>query len=113
MGLTITSLVRKAHSMARAKGFWEGDRAERAAELGVALLLVHSEVSEAAECLRCGQDTTIISEAGKPEGFPSELADIVIRVADLAGAAGIELEREIRRKMSHNATRQLRHGKRF
>jgi NTP pyrophosphatase (non-canonical NTP hydrolase) len=46
----------------------------------------------------------------KPEGIPSELADIVIRVMDCAVEYGIDLEDEITLKMAYNATRPHKHG---
>ena len=46
----------------------------------------------------------------KPEGIPSELADIVIRVFDAAVEYGIDIEEEIISKMAYNATRATRHG---
>lgn len=46
----------------------------------------------------------------KPEGIPSELADIVIRVMDAAVEYGIDLEDEVTLKMAYNATRAHRHG---
>lgn len=46
----------------------------------------------------------------KPEGFGSELADIVIRVFDLAEDMGIDLATEIKRKMRYNESRPYRHG---
>jgi NTP pyrophosphatase (non-canonical NTP hydrolase) len=46
----------------------------------------------------------------KPEGFGSELADIVIRVFDLAEDLGIDIAAEIRRKMRYNESRAYRHG---
>jgi len=46
----------------------------------------------------------------KPEGFGSELADIVIRVFDLAEDLGIDLAAEIKRKMLFNESRAYRHG---
>jgi len=46
----------------------------------------------------------------KPLGFPSELADAVIRIFDLCGAMGIDLEQAIREKHAHNETRAQRHG---
>lgn len=46
----------------------------------------------------------------KPEGYGPELADIVIRVADAAGAAGIDLEEMIDMKQAHNEGREYRHG---
>jgi len=46
----------------------------------------------------------------KPEGVPSELADIVIRVFHAAGEWGIDLEHEILTKMRYNETRSHKHG---
>lgn len=46
----------------------------------------------------------------KPEGIPSELADIVLRVCDMCGYYGIDLEAIITIKMEYNATRGHRHG---
>ena len=49
----------------------------------------------------------------KPEGYAIELADAVIRIADLCGYMGIDLEAAIREKMAYNATRPHKHGKNF
>jgi len=46
----------------------------------------------------------------KPEGVPSELADAVIRIADLCGYYGINLEKAIEEKMSYNEKREYKHG---
>jgi NTP pyrophosphatase (non-canonical NTP hydrolase) len=46
----------------------------------------------------------------KPEGIPSELADIVIRVGDTAYECDIDLGEEILLKMAYNATRPYKHG---
>lgn len=46
----------------------------------------------------------------KPEGVASELADVVIRVADLCGLYGIDLETALEEKMAFNDTRPYRHG---
>jgi len=46
----------------------------------------------------------------KPEGIPSELADVVIRVMDICGYYGIDLEAAIKEKMDYNKTRPLMHG---
>lgn len=51
-----------------------------------------------------------INSCWKPCGVPSELADIIIRVFDLAGRYNIDLERAIDEKMAYNATRPARHG---
>lgn len=46
----------------------------------------------------------------KPEGIPSELADIIIRVLDICAHHGIDIEQAIEDKMAFNAHRPYRHG---
>jgi NTP pyrophosphatase (non-canonical NTP hydrolase) len=106
--MTITDLVRESHDRAKRKGFYDP-----VPSIEQRLCLIHSEVSEALEAYRDGELTTKITDEGKPCGFPSELADIVIRVCDLAGHLGIDLEREIRAKSDFNETRPAKHGRRF
>jgi len=48
--------------------------------------------------------------AYKPCGFPSELADVVIRVFDLAAHLNIDLLEALERKMEYNKHRPYRHG---
>jgi len=50
---------------------------------------------------------------GKPEGFPIELADAVIRIFGIAYEAGIDLPTAIEEKLAYNATRKFKHGKNF
>lgn len=57
------------------------------------------ESVDASDCLR------------KPEGVPSELADIVIRAFDFADEAGFSLGEVILEKLRFNATRPFKHGK--
>lgn len=49
----------------------------------------------------------------KPEGVPSEIADVVIRCLDFADAYGFDLGEIVASKISYNVTRQFKHGKRF
>ena len=108
VNLGLRTLCLAAHAMAKAKGFWETDR-----NVGELLALMHSEISEALEEYRAGRPLTAIRldpTTGKPEGFPIELADLLIRVFDLAGKFGINLPEAIKMKMSYNATRPHRHG---
>ena len=53
---------------------------------------------------------TYYSEKGKMEGVPSELADVVIRIMDLAEYYGIDLEKVIAEKHTFNKTRPFKHG---
>ena len=59
--------------------------------------LIHSEVSEILEEFRKDKQatTTYYREDGKPEGIPSEIADVVIRCFDMADYYGINLEAAI------------------
>ena len=73
---------------------------------------VVSEVSEAFEKVRNHHAMTepYYSEKGKMEGVPRELADVVIRVMDLAEYYGIDLEKVIAEKHAFNKTRPFKHG---
>jgi NTP pyrophosphatase (non-canonical NTP hydrolase) len=98
------------------------------------LALVIGEASEAIEELRAGREVTeayyptnsdptlshesvIRSDrtgadlvAHKPEGVPSELADIVIRCMDFGHEWGIDLAAAIEEKLDYNETRPFMHG---
>jgi hypothetical protein len=51
-----------------------------------------------------------IDQPAKPEGVPSEIADIVIRCFDFADEAGFDLGEIILEKLRYNATRPAMHG---
>ena len=83
------------------------------------LALIGTEVSEAIEELRNGNgaderyyspDTDAFDSPLKPEGMPSELADIVIRSFDLAAEVGFSLGEVIAEKLAFNALRGHRHS---
>lgn len=123
--MSLDAIVREAHKNAAEHGFWDGERdpndldiAEVRRIVAEKIALIHSEASEALEDVRmvAGAEELSrcrISPTGKPVGFASELADIVIRVADLAGWLRVDLEAEIALKMQHNAGRPRKHGKAF
>lgn len=46
----------------------------------------------------------------KPEGLPSELADVIIRALDTAARLGIDIDAEVAPKLAYNRTRGHRHG---
>lgn len=85
------------------KGFPMSDfHAEPEGLLGK-LMLVVSEVGEAAEAVR----------KNDYDNFAEEIADAMIRIMDLASANQVDLEREITSKMATNELRPYRHGKRL
>lgn len=46
----------------------------------------------------------------KPEGVPSELADVLVRLLDMSSRYNVDLFAEWRSKMDYNWTRGYRHG---
>ena len=107
--LTINELVEVAHYFAASKGFWDDEP-----NLGEKIALIHSELSEALEEVRAGHKPDEVYEVnGKPEGLPIELADAVIRIADLCGYYNIDLDHAVRAKLTYNARRGRKHGKQF
>ena len=64
------------------------------------LALIHSEVSEALEGFRHGDQ----------ENVAEELADTLIRVLDLMGGLELDIDSEVRKKLDTNKTRGFRHG---
>jgi NTP pyrophosphatase (non-canonical NTP hydrolase) len=91
----INQLCKEAYETAKSKG-WH----DEPTEMGTKLALIHSEVSEALEADR----------KGDRENFVEELADVVIRVFDLCGSEGIDLEKAIKEKMEYNKKRLHKHG---
>ena len=75
------------------------------------LALIVTEVAEGIEELRNGHgpgETYYVN--GKMEGLPSELADVLIRVLDLAALIKIYLSYTVVEKLEFNATRGKHHG---
>ncbi len=125
--MTVSDVVEHAHENAVKHGFWDP-----APDFGTAIALIHSELSEALEEMRAGNrirpgsPVPMIYYAGggyvataptkccvKPAGVAIELADAVIRIADLCGHMGIDLESAIAQKMKYNEGRPFKHGKLF
>jgi NTP pyrophosphatase (non-canonical NTP hydrolase) len=104
--MTIAELLEEAWQTSEEHG-WHDDRKTIVGDL----LLLHSEVSEVAEELRCGHfPNESYVECGKPCGVPSEMADILIRLADTCRHYGIDLESALKTKLAYNKTRLFRHG---
>jgi NTP pyrophosphatase (non-canonical NTP hydrolase) len=129
-------LIKKAHGMAKEKGFWDSERNK--SEL---LMLIVSELSEALEALRKNHyankkavdelhrdmqvnlwddEFNIMDGAWKAafeaeikSSFEDELADVAIRLFDLCGGLGVDLDKHIELKMMYNSMRGYKHGKQF
>lgn len=111
-------LVRDAHRNAVEHGFWDADKSvDQDAHIPEKLMLIVSEVVEALEEYRqdgaaaCRAPVRYRESDCKPEGFGIELADAVIRIADLAGYCGLDLAALIAEKHAFNRTRPRKHGK--
>ena len=107
--MTLNAMARDCHALAVSKGWYD---TEPGFPEGIANM--HAELSEALEAYRKPVVTGIGSfwhtPDGKPEGVPIELADLLIRVFDLCGFYGIDIDRALRLKMEYNTGRPYRHG---
>jgi NTP pyrophosphatase (non-canonical NTP hydrolase) len=102
-------LAKEVHALAREKGWHEKEHT-----FGELIALCHSELSEALECYRTGASPKSwnmdFEKEGKPEGIPSELADVIIRVLDICGYYNINIGTMVYAKHKFNQTRPWRHG---
>lgn len=105
--LSIKELMVESHKTAVEHGWWDKER-----NLGEQLLLWVSEISEAFEEYRDGHGLTEIyfRGDGKPEGFPIECADLLIRFFDTMENYGIDIDNALAIKMAFNKTRPYKHG---
>lgn len=128
--MNIQEISKEINANAHAKGFWD-----KGIDVPEKLMLIVSEVSEAMEADRSNEycDKSSIGN-GRPSGswpegsggefgesedwfkqhvkdkFEDELADIAIRVFDLAYEMGIDLSWHIAKKVQYNASRPKMHG---
>lgn len=111
MAMLINEIVQSIHNTALEKGWWDESKYPTRT-FGDTIALCHSELSEALEEFRDGHPLNEIyyEVDGKPEGVPVELADVIIRICDMAARWGMDLEGAIGVKMAYNAKRPVRHG---
>ncbi|CAB4159252.1 NTP-PPase_u5 domain containing protein [uncultured Caudovirales phage] len=106
-------LQRECHAASFHAGWWHfgannlADECQSRSRFGLAvaaekIALIHSEVSEALEGIRKNKQDEHLPHRKSVE---VELADAVIRIADLAGALGLDLGGAIAEKMAYNAQR--------
>ena len=96
----------QVHDNAVAHGWWEEPR-----EDGTLIALIMSEAAEALEALRKGNGPD--EHCPQFSGAEVELADVIIRIMDMAEARGWDVAGAIVAKHEFNKTRPYKHGKEF
>jgi transcriptional regulator with XRE-family HTH domain len=129
----LKALRDEAFAYAEKQGFHK-----REMSFGERLMLVVSELSEALEADRNGKwapkttsgvtaddepitiklcgDVSLYSDAYENEirgTVEEEIADAIIRICDIAGVYGIDLDWHVAAKMAYNKTRPYMHGKKY
>lgn len=104
--MTLNEYATRAHEYAVRQGFWKTPRLDiQSKEWNPftlsKLMLIVTEVAEAAEAVRHGD----VANLGE------ELADALIRIFDLARAVDIDLDEAVEKKMRINEDRPHMHGK--
>ncbi len=95
-------LMERIVAWRKSKGFFTPNNISEDGDLMLGkLMLVVTEVSEAAEAVRLNDF----------DNFREELADTFIRLLDICGTCDIDIEAEIRGKMLVNDERPIKHGK--
>lgn len=136
---SINQLRDEIHEIAKSKGFWdkpreigtllmlcvselaeamEADRnesycqMERFNRILVSSRIINNDPTYTGEITR-DQAWAVNFETCIKDTFEDELADTVIRILDLCGAKGIDIEKHIELKMKYNATREMLHEKKY
>ena len=107
-GLSIRKAQFDAWKIAEDKGFHEGRTGAGRDDTLVRLCLVHTEVSEAAQEVKRHWDGG--PTESQKAAFAEELADVLIRVFDVAQCVGVDLESAVAEKMAKNANRFRLYG---
>lgn len=100
--MSIRDLQKLCNANSVSSGWWEGSDVTNLETAATKLCLVHSEISEAMEGLRKDLNDDHLPHRKMVE---VELADAVIRILDLSGQMGLDLEGAIYEKLEYNAHR--------
>jgi NTP pyrophosphatase (non-canonical NTP hydrolase) len=121
---TIEDMTQVVRNFVIDRGWYKESRTR---SVGDSMMLIVTETSEVLEAWRDyhdkenhyqevayrkgdhGEDVEM-PKPWKPEGVPSELADILVRLLDTADAWGIDLFAAFQEKMAYNMTRPYQHG---
>lgn len=114
----LNEMAKAVYEGNKAKGFWDNER-----NVGETLMLIVTELAEALEAHRKNKmapptmSMPVISkenfEQFYKDTFEDEVADAMIRIFDLCGGTGIDLEWHVREKVKYNSTRARLHGKQY
>lgn len=104
----LTELASDIFEANKEKGFWSRER-----PLTETTMLIVTELSEAVEEERAGRPAVWYASSGKPEGIDIELIDALIRLLDLLGSRGADVDGLLRQKLAYNASRAPKHGKAY
>ncbi len=110
MGVTISELQARVAAYTRTHGWHDPNNKDIPGKL----MMVNCELSEAMEDYR--NSTTdedlrkVVFDGNKPNGFPTELADAIIRILAICDLLDINIEDVLLVKQAYNETRPYRHG---
>lgn len=107
--MTLSELQSEIWKDMEEKGFHTGKPADRLNTLA-RLALVHTEVSEATQEVKRHWADDGPRSATDRDLFAGELADVVIRILDLAGTCRFDLAKYLREKVNYNKTRPVLYG---
>lgn len=136
--VNINEICKRQHELMKAKGFYDNPL-----EIGTLLMLIVSELGEALEADRTSRWSDLeafesildedVSDQQKTEAFKmsvdqqkieafkiyvkdtfeDEIADVFLRLFDLCGYMGIDIDKNIKYKMWYNSTRPYLHKKAY